>query len=59
MKILEDGFERIRPEMIANLCDVLERRFSKMSSRVEASLADRVKDGVGRHFVDVFGAGVY
>ena len=36
------------PEMIANLHDVLERRFSKMFSWVEASLDGRAKEVVAR-----------
>ena len=37
------------PRMIANLCDVLEMRFSKMFARVEASLVERGKKVVA-HF---------
>ena len=36
------------PEMIVNLCDVVERRFSKMSSQFEASLANRAKKEVAQ-----------
>ena len=32
------------PEMIVNLCDVVERKFSKMSMWVEASLVDCAKE---------------
>ena len=38
------------PEMIVNLHDVVERRFSQMFSWFETSLADRVKDGVRKEF---------
>ena len=38
------------PEMIANLCDVVERRFSEMFAQFEASLADQVKDGMRKEF---------
>ena len=37
-------------EMIANLYDVVERRFSKMSSWFESSLANRVKDAMSKEF---------
>ena len=36
------------PKKIANLCDVVERIFSKMSTRFEASLDDRAKEEVSR-----------
>lgn len=38
------------PEMIVNLRDVVERRFSKMSTQFEASLVDRIKDKVRKEF---------
>ena len=38
------------PEMIVNLHDVVERRFSKMFAQFEASLSDRVKDKVRKAF---------
>ena len=31
------------PKMITNLCDVVERKFSKMSTWLDASLVDRGK----------------
>ena len=31
----------LEPKMIVNLCDVVERNFSKMSTQFEASLADQ------------------
>ncbi len=34
------------PGKIANFRDVVEKRFSEMSSWFEASLADRVKEGM-------------
>ena len=32
------------PEMIVDLCDVVERKFYEMSTRLDASLADRDKE---------------
>ena len=37
-------------QMIVNLHDVVERRFSEMFSQFETSLADQVKDGVRKAF---------
>ena len=34
----------LKPEMIVNLCDVVERRFFKMSTQFEAGLANRAKE---------------
>ena len=34
------------PEMIANIHDVVERNFSKLSAQFEASLVDRAKKEV-------------
>ena len=42
-KILGDGSERI-----TNLHDVVERKFSKMSTRLDASLANRGKKAVAQ-----------
>ena len=47
-----EGFQRswkmaprgLDPEMIANLHDVVERKFLKMTARFEASLADQAKE---------------
>ena len=36
------------PEIITNLCDVLERRFSKMYAQVETSLANQSKEVVAK-----------
>ena len=42
------------PEKIVNLYDVLERRFSEMSTWIQVSLADRVKDEVRKEFRSYF-----
>ena len=59
------ALRRLDPKMIANLHDIVEKKFSKMSIRLdaslvdrgkkviakfEASLADRVKDEVRKEF---------
>ena len=36
------------PKMIMNLCDVVERKFSEMSARLDPSLADRDKKVVAQ-----------
>ena len=40
----EMALRGLDPEMIANLHDIMERNFSKMSSQLDASLVDRDKE---------------
>ena len=39
----EMALRGLDPKMITNLCDVVERKFSEMSARLDASLVDRGK----------------
>ena len=42
------GPRRLDPEMIAKVCDIVERNFSKMFDRFEARLADQTKKVVSQ-----------
>ena len=44
----EMALRRLNPKMIGNLHDIVEKNFSEMSSRLDASLADRGKKVVAQ-----------
>ena len=46
----EMALRRLNPKMIVNIHDIVERNLSKKITRLEASLADRVKEEVRKEF---------